>query len=98
MFHRPRSRGFQQRQVSYESEASSRCCCAIGAARGRSFGQFLLYVLRHFRRVSLVQHSVSVMRAKLLTGVAVLLLSAGAAHAAERTAHAAVLITNTDNR
>jgi|SRR6516164_506439 hypothetical protein len=32
MFHRPRSRGFQQRQVSYESEASSRGRCAVGAA------------------------------------------------------------------
>lgn len=70
---------------------------AADAARGRSLGRVLLYVLRHLRRVSLVQHDVSMMRAKLLTGVAVLLLSAGTAHAAERTAHAAVLITNTEN-
>jgi hypothetical protein len=29
-------------------------------ARGRSLGRIVLYVLRHFRRVSLVQHAVSV--------------------------------------
>jgi hypothetical protein len=83
--------------VSYESEASSRGHCAIGAAGGNSLGRVLFNLLRHFCRVSLVQHDVSMMRAKLLTGVAVLLLSAGTAHAAERTAHAAVLITNTEN-
>jgi hypothetical protein len=60
MFHRPRSRGFQQRQVSYESEASSRGHCAIGAARGSNLGRVLFNLLRHFCRVSLVQHAVSV--------------------------------------
>jgi hypothetical protein len=92
MFRRPPYRGLQ-RQVPYESEASSRC--AVAAAHGRSLGRVLLYVLRQVRRVSLVQHTMS-MSAKLLAGVAVLLLSA-AEHAAERAAHAAVLITNTEN-
>jgi hypothetical protein len=76
MFHRRRSRGFQQRQVSYESEASSRGHCAIGAAGGRSLGRIVHYVLRHLRRVSLVQHAVSVRgkRTMLLLGSAFLLV------------------------
>jgi hypothetical protein len=69
----------------------------VDAARGHRLGRFLLHVLRYFRGVSLVQHDVSMMRSNLLAGVAVLLLSAGAEHAAERAAHAAVLITNTEN-
>jgi len=71
--------------------------CAVDAARGRGPGRFLLHVLRYFRGVPLVQHDVSMMRAKLLAGIAVLLVSAGAAHAAERAAHPAPLITNTEN-
>jgi hypothetical protein len=68
----------------------------VDAARGHRLGRFLLHVLRYFRGVSLVQHNMSMMT-NLLAGIAVLLLPAGAAHAAERAAHAAVLITNTEN-
>jgi hypothetical protein len=55
----------------------------VDAARGHRLGRFVFYILRHLRRVPLVQHDMSMMRAKLLSGVAVLLLSAGAAHGCE---------------
>jgi len=44
------------------------------AAGERSLGRFLLYVLRHFRRIQVVQYEVSMMRTNLLAGIAVLLL------------------------
>jgi hypothetical protein len=53
-------RGFQQRQVSYESEASSRCGCAVAASGECSLGWILPNILRRVCRVPLVQHSVSV--------------------------------------
>ena len=53
------------------------------AAGERSLGRFLPNILRRICWVPLVQHDVSMMRTKLLTGVAVLLLSAGTAHACE---------------
>jgi len=56
---RRRSRGLGSGR-SDESEASSRGRCAADAARGRSRGRFLQHVLRHLRRVSVVQYSVSV--------------------------------------
>jgi hypothetical protein len=76
MFHRPRSRGFQQRQVSYESEASNRYRCTVDAAGGCSLGRVLFNLLRHFCWASLVQHAVSVRgkRTMLLLGSAFLLV------------------------
>src|SRR5437762_1191288 len=97
MLVRPRYRGFQQQQVSNENQASSRGRCAVDAAGECSLGRTMLYILRQLRRISLVQHDVSMMRANLLAGIAVLLVSAGTAHAAERAAHVAILITNTEN-
>ena len=73
MFRRPRSRGFQQRQVSNANQDLSRDRCAVSAAAGeRSLGRFLFPALRRLQRVSLVQHDVSVMKAKLLAGIAAL--------------------------
>jgi hypothetical protein len=86
VFRRRRFRGFQQRQVFDENKGSNRDRC-IDAADERSLGRFLFHVLRHIRRISLVQHDVSMMRKALLTGVAVVsLLGASAAHATEQTA------------
>src|SRR6516165_8580759 len=44
-----------------EKAALRRCRCTVAAARGRRRGRFLHRVLRHLRRVSLVQHAVPVM-------------------------------------
>ena len=43
----------------------------------------MLNILRRICRVPLVQHDMSMMKAKLLAGIAVLLLSAGVAHTCE---------------
>ncbi len=83
--------------MSYESKAFSRGRCTVAATGECSLGRVLFNILRQLRGVSLVQHDVSMMRANLLAGIAVLLLSAGTAHAAERAAHAAVMITNTES-
>jgi hypothetical protein len=79
MFRRPPSRGLPQQQVSNESEASNRR--GVDAAGGSSLGRTMSNILRRICRISLVQHHMSMMRANLLAGVAVLLLSAGTAHA-----------------
>jgi len=83
MFRRRPYRGFQQRQVSNENQASSRHGCVVAAACGSGLGRFLPNILRRVRRISLVQHDVSMMRTNLLAGIAVLLMSAGTAHACE---------------
>jgi hypothetical protein len=51
----------------------------------------MLDILRRVCRISLVQHDMSMMRPKLLAGIAALVLSASAAHAAERATHACEL-------
>src|SRR5262249_46612859 len=80
MFRRPPYRGSRRHD---ESKASNRHCRAVHATGERSLGRILLYVLRYVRRTSLVQYAVSVMKAKLLTGVAALVLHASAAHDCE---------------
>jgi hypothetical protein len=84
MFRRPQYRGLQQQQVSNENEASSRHGCVVAAAGECSLGRSMLNILRHIRRISLVQHDVSMMRAKVLISVAALVLHASAAHATEQ--------------
>jgi|SRR6516165_12007186 len=83
MFRRPPYRGFQQRQVSNENEASNRGRCAVDAIGECSLGRDLHGILRNLRGASLVQHDMSIMKTNLLAGIVVLLMSAGTAQAVE---------------
>ena len=79
MFRRPPYRGFQQRQVSNENEASNRGRSAVDAIGECSLGRTMPNILRRVCRVSLVQHDMSMMKANLLVGIAVLLMATSAA-------------------
>ena len=65
--------------MPYEDETSNRCAVATAGECG--LGRTMSNILRRVCRVSLVQHDMSMMRANLLAGIAVLLMATLSARA-----------------